>query len=58
MKIGPTNLNDSTVSYFNKLKKPKMESVWANTFLLDDTYMRENIYTEKIKKRFDKNVRI
>lgn len=33
-----------------------MESVWANTFLLDDTYEWENIYTEKIKKIFDKNV--
>lgn len=33
-----------------------MEKVWANTFLLDDTYVWENIYTEKIKKIFDKNV--
>lgn len=33
-----------------------MESVWANTFLLDDTYVWENICTEKIKKIFDKNV--
>lgn len=37
-------------------KKPNMESVWANIFLLDDTYVWENIYTEKIKKIFDKNV--
>lgn len=33
-----------------------MESVWANTFLLDNTYVWENIYTEKIKNIFDKNV--
>lgn len=47
----------SIVSYFNKTqKKPNMEKVWANTFLLDDTYVWENIYTEKIKKIFDKNV--
>lgn len=33
-----------------------MESVWVNIFLFDDIYVWENIYMEKIKKIFDKNV--
>lgn len=43
------------VSYFNKTikkKHPKMESVWANTFLLDDYFVWKNIFTEKIKKNY------
>lgn len=37
-------------------KEPRMENVWSKLFCIDDRQLWCNIYQEKVKKIFDKNV--
>ena len=37
-------------------KEPRMENFWSKLFCIDDRQMWGNIYQEKVKKIFDKNV--